>query len=46
MRQGSISGELSRAEATPERILALAMPMEGMPKDTTASGTSGNGTSS
>ena len=33
MRQGSISGELSRAEATPERILALAMPMEGMPQE-------------
>jgi rhamnose transport system ATP-binding protein len=28
MRQGRISGELSRADATPERILALAMPQE------------------
>ncbi len=28
MRQGSISGELTRAEATPEKVLALAMPQE------------------
>ena len=28
MRKGSISGELARAEATPEKVLALAMPQE------------------
>jgi rhamnose transport system ATP-binding protein len=28
MRQGRISGELTRSEATPERLLALAMPQE------------------
>ena len=28
MRQGTISGELTRAEATQERVLALAMPAE------------------
>jgi ABC-type sugar transport system ATPase subunit len=28
MRQGLISGELTRAEATQEQILALAMPLE------------------
>ncbi|HEX3132503.1 MAG TPA: sugar ABC transporter ATP-binding protein [Planctomycetota bacterium] len=28
MREGRISGELSRAQATPEQVLALAMPQE------------------
>lgn len=31
MREGALSGELSRAEATEESILALALPREGEP---------------
>ena len=33
MREGAIAGELSRAEASGEKILALALPAEGAAPD-------------